>query len=81
MGWLPVSYLYLINILYAMFVLINLLGCVWLFTAEAEGASISWLIEVGGFYNSPLSPDLILEGSSVWQALFQRYLPPLYESP
>ena len=47
MGWLPVSYLYLVNILYAMFVLINLMGCTWLFTAEMEGSNISWLIDVG----------------------------------
>ena len=47
MGWLPVSYLYLVNILYAMFVLINLMGCTWLFTAESEGSGISWLTDVG----------------------------------
>ena len=47
MGVLSVSYLYLINILYAMLVLINLMGCAWLFTAEMEGAHLSWLTDVG----------------------------------
>lgn len=47
MGWLPVSYLYLVNIVYAMLVLINLMGCAWLFTAELEGSHISWLTDVG----------------------------------
>lgn len=47
MGWLPVSSLYLVNILYAILVLINLMGCTWLFTAEMEGSGISWLIDVG----------------------------------
>ena len=47
MGWLPVSFLYLANVLYAMAVLINLMGCTWLFMAEMEGSERSWLIEVG----------------------------------
>lgn len=48
MGWLPVSSLYMINVFYAMMVLINLMGCAWLFTAEKEGAHDSWLTDVGG---------------------------------
>ena len=28
-------------------VLINLLGCAWLFTAHMEGAEQSWLVDVG----------------------------------
>lgn len=47
MGWLPISLLYLVNIVYAMLVLINLMGCAWLFVAELEGSHISWLIDVG----------------------------------
>lgn len=54
MGWLPISYLYLINILYAMFVLINLMGCTWLFAAEVEGSGISWLIDVGELFVASL---------------------------
>ena len=33
--------------MYAMAVLINLLGCVWLFTARCEGYNQSWLTSVG----------------------------------
>ena len=53
MGWLPVSLLYLANVLYAMAVLINLMGCTWLFMAEMEGSEKSWLIEVGTFLHTP----------------------------
>lgn len=56
MGWLPVSYLYLANILYAMAVLINLMGCTWLFTAETEGSDRSWLIDVGTSSPPPFYP-------------------------
>jgi len=66
MGWLPVSYLYLANILYAMAVLINLMGCTWLFTAETEGSDRSWLIDVGTSSPPPLLPHQI----------FSRPLPP-----
>ena len=47
MGWLPVTYLFMVNVIYAMLVLINLMGCTWLFTAEQEGPHESWLIDVG----------------------------------
>ena len=47
MGRIPVTLVYLCNILYGMAVLVNLLGCLWLFTAHCEGIERSWLTRVG----------------------------------
>lgn len=57
MGWLPISYLYLVNILYAMLVLINLMGCTWLFVAETESPGESWLCNVGAPSNDSSCHD------------------------
>ena len=47
LGRIPVTFVYLCNIFYGMAVLVNLLGCLWLFTARCEGYENSWLTEVG----------------------------------
>lgn len=47
LGRIPVTFVYLCNIFYGMAVLVNLLGCLWLFTARCEGYERSWLTEVG----------------------------------
>ena len=47
MGIIPVTLVYLCNIMYGMAVLVNLLGCLWLFTARCEGLDQSWLVSVG----------------------------------
>ena len=44
---LPVTALYMFNILYAWAVLLNLIGCTWLYTARMEGFESSWLTSVG----------------------------------
>lgn len=43
MRYLSVGALFLIVITYAALVLINLLGCIWFFTATIEGLDSSWL--------------------------------------
>ena len=47
LGHIPVTVVYLVNILYGMAVLANLLGCLWLFIARCEGTETSWLMDVG----------------------------------
>lgn len=47
LGRIPVTLVYLCNIFYGMAVLVNLLGCLWLFTARCEGLENSWLTNVG----------------------------------
>ena len=45
---LPFTVLYLLHIVYSAAVLINLLGCFWLFTAKVmEDPHSSWLTSVG----------------------------------
>ena len=55
-GWM--LQVYLSNIMYAMAVLINLLGCVWLFTARCEGYDQSWLTSVGDACPVPAKSSL-----------------------
>lgn len=48
LGLLPVWAVYLLDLCYAMAVLINLMGCLWLFTAYTEGIKgVTWLYDVG----------------------------------
>ena len=44
--------------MYAMAVLINLLGCAWLFTARCEGYDRSWLTSVGE-HAEPAGPEYL----------------------
>ena len=55
LGRIPVTLVYLANIMYGMAVLANLLGCMWLFTARCEGIEHSWLTEVGAPRRFPAS--------------------------
>jgi hypothetical protein len=55
LGLLPVWAVHLVDLLYAKFVLINLMGCMWLFTAYSEGLSTrTWLDDVGVTSTLPL---------------------------
>ncbi len=48
LGFLPIWAVYLVDLCYAMFVLINMMGCLWLFTAYSEGVhNLNWLCDVG----------------------------------
>jgi hypothetical protein len=48
LGLLPIWAVYLVDLCFAQFVLINMMGCLWLFTAYTEGiTSINWLAKVG----------------------------------
>lgn len=56
LGLLPVWAVHLVDLLYAMFVLINLMGSLFLFTAYTEGLDRhTWLDDVGKI--SPTSCD------------------------
>ena len=48
-GKLPSSTVYLINLMYSAAVLVNLLGCLWYWTARREGIDSDhvWLASVG----------------------------------
>lgn len=60
-GRIPVTLVYLSNIVYGMAVLANLLGCLWLFTARCEGVENSWLAHVG----MPVCHSLLLRRLSL----------------
>lgn len=51
---LPFTVLYLFHIVYSALVLINLQGCLWLFTAKVlEDPYTSWLAHVGSLPGPP----------------------------
>eukprot|EP00208_Stichococcus_sp_RCC1054_P002961 CAMPEP_0206142088 /NCGR_PEP_ID=MMETSP1473-20131121/15486_1 /ASSEMBLY_ACC=CAM_ASM_001109 /TAXON_ID=1461547 /ORGANISM="Stichococcus sp, Strain RCC1054" /LENGTH=627 /DNA_ID=CAMNT_0053536937 /DNA_START=255 /DNA_END=2138 /DNA_ORIENTATION=- len=59
LSWqLPLQFLYGADIIFLGLVLTNLLGMIWLFTAQSEGLENSWLTNVGG-------QDLAVDGSPV----------------
>jgi hypothetical protein len=47
--------LFLATLVYCMFVLVSLLGCIWFFTARQEGKQNSWLASVGEGFSEGLS--------------------------
>ena len=70
-GMMPSSILYFINLMYSAAVLVNLLGCLWYWTARREGIHSDhvWLRSVG---EAPSAPSTSLHGSRHFLFCFFR---------
>lgn len=61
--------MYLLNILFTMLVLINLLGCIWWFVAVLEGLENSWVVYAGVNFELEDASDVSQYITSVYFAM------------